>query len=122
MTVLLKILCGLLAVWVAMTVMVVVSMPEREIAFLGMILTGPVATAVVLFIDILCPLVFIYAVLKKISWGAVFGLAYNGVFFLNSVLSLVLFLDKFGNAIYFPLVASAIFIAIIFKERKYFAQ
>ena len=116
MTVLLKILCGLLAVWVAMTVMVVVSMPEREIAFLGMILTGPVATAVVLFIDILCPLVFIYAVLKKISWGAVFGLAYNGVFFLNSVLSLVLFLDKFGNAIYFPLVASAIFIAIIFTH------
>jgi len=117
---LLKVLSVLLILWVAMTIAVSLSMPEREIAFFGMILTGSPATTVVVVLDILCPLIFVYAALKKISWGAVFGLAYNGIFFLNCLLSLLLFMEIFGNAIYFPLIASAIFIAIIFKERKYF--
>jgi hypothetical protein len=118
----LKVLSVLLTLWVAMTIAVTVSMPDREIAFFGVMLKGSLATMTVVVLDILCPLVFIYAAFKRLGWGAIFGIAYNGIFFLNCVLSLFLFMGKFGDAIYFPLVASAIFLAIIFKDRKYFVE
>ena len=117
----LKILAVVLVLWVAMSVSVVITMPEREIAFFGLLLKGVPATFVVLLLDVVSPLVFLYAIWKKLKWGANFGMLYNGIFILNNVVALFMFKEVFGNAIYFPLIASTIFFSIIFKERRFFA-
>lgn len=117
----LKILSVVLLLWVLMTISVVITMPDREIAFFGWLLKGSPAIIIVLLLDVVSPLVFLYAVWKKLRWGASFGMLYNGIFILNSVIALFVFKEVFGNAIYFPLIASVIFFAIIFKERKFFS-
>lgn len=117
----LKVLFVVLLLWVMMTIAVLISMPEREIAFFGMLLKGMPATAVVLLLDIISPLLFLYTAWRRIKWGAMFGMLYNGIFIINNLVALFLFAEVFGNGIYFPLVASIIFFSVIFKERKYFS-
>ena len=117
---LLKILSIILLLWIMMSTAVLITMPEREIAFFGLLLKGVSAMAVVLLLDIISPLIFLYSMWKKLSWGAKFGMFYNGIFILNSIVILIIFREVFGNAVYFPLIAIIIFFAIIYKERKYF--
>lgn len=119
--ILLKILAILLALWAAMSIAVLVTMPERQIPFFGVMLQAPASALVVALLDVLSPLAFLYALWRRLRWGATFGMAYNGVFILNGVFTLVLFRDVFGNAAYPPLVASVLFFAIIYRQRNYFA-
>ena len=119
---LLKVLFVMLVLWVAMSVMVLVTMPEREIAFLGLLLSGTAGALVVIVLDVLCPLAFLVAAWRRLGWGAAFGIFYNGVFILNNLIALLLFREKFGNGIWFPLVASLIFVGIIVRERRYFRR
>ena len=116
----LKILSVLLLLWAAMSVAVLVTSPERQIAFYGFLLKGTQSAIIILLIDVISPLIFLYALWNKLKWGAIFGMAYNGVFILNNIIALFMFKDIFGNGIYFPLVISSIFFSIIYKERKYF--
>jgi len=117
----LKILSIVLFLWVIMSAAVLVMMPEREITFFGFLLTGSGAAIVVILLDIISPLLFIYTVFKKINWGANFGMLYNGIFILNSIIAFFTFREVFGNALYFPLFASIIFFYIIYRERNYFS-
>ena len=119
--ILLKILFVVLLLWAMMSIAVIITMPEREIAFFGLLLKGISGNAIVLLLDVIAPLVLVYSMLKRLHWGATFGMLYNGVFILNNIVALFMFRDIFGNGIYFPLIASIIFFTIIFKERKYFA-
>ena len=119
--ILLKILFVVLLLWVMMTIAVSFSMPDRQIAFYGMLLKGLPATIVVLLLDIIAPIVFLYAMWNKFKWGALFGMLYNGIFIINCLIALILFKEVFGDGIYFPLIASIIFFSVIFKERRYFA-
>ncbi len=116
----LKILSIVLLLWAIMSINVLFMMPNREIAFFGFMLSGVAAKIVVLLLDFISPLVFLFASWKRLKWGAKFGMLYNGIFILNSVIAFFLFKDVFGNAIYFPLVASIIFFYIIYKERNYY--
>ena len=118
----LKVLNILLGLWVAMTIAVTVSMPDREIAFYGLILVGFPGLAVVIVLDILCPAIFIVSTIKRRRWGAKFGLTYNAVFLVNCLVSLWLFSDIFGNGVYFPFVMSILFLVLIYKERAYFSS
>ncbi len=117
----LKILSVVLFLWAAMSIAVLVTMPEREIAFFGFLLKGTSSAIVILLLDFISPLLFLYAMWKKLKWGANFGMFYNGIFILINVIALFTFKEVFGNAIYFPLTASIVFFCIIFKERNYFS-
>lgn len=116
----LKILFIVLLLWAGMSVSVLVMMPKREIAFFGLMLRGTGAAIVVLLLDFISPLLFLYAMWRRLKWGANFGMLYNGIFILNSIVALFTFRAEFGNAIYFPLISSTIFFYIIYRERKYF--
>lgn len=120
LTLSLKILSVVLLLWTAMTVMVLITMPEREIAFYGLLLTGTPGIIVVTILDIISPILFLYAAWNKLQWGAKFGMLYNGIFILNIIIAWFMFSENFGNAIYFPLIASSIFFLVIYKERNYF--
>ena len=117
----LKILSIVLLLWAVMSIAVLVMVPEREIAFFGFLLTGTAGAIVVLILDFISPLLFLYAMWKKLKWGANFGMLYNGIFILNSIVALFTYREVFGNAIYFPLIASMIFFYIIYIERSYFS-
>jgi len=117
----LKILSIILLLWAAMSVAVLVMMPDRKIAFFGFLLTGTNANIVVLILDFISPLLFLYAMWNKIKWGANFGMLYNGIFILNNLVALFTFKEVFGNSIYFPLIVSLIFFFIIYRERSYFS-
>ena len=117
----LKILSVVLFLWAVMAIAVLVMMPERRIAFFGFMLTGTAAAIVVLLLDFISPLLFLYAMWKKLKWGVNFGVFYNGIFILNTVVALFTFREVSGNAIYFPLITSAIFIHIIYWEQNYFS-
>jgi hypothetical protein len=105
-----------------MSIAVLFMMPEREIVFFGVFLSGKESMIIVLLLDCISPLVFIFSAWKKLKWGANFGMIYNGVFILNNVVALFLFRDVFGNGIYFPLILSTIFFYIIYINRKYFSE
>ena len=117
----LKILSIVLFLWAAMSIAVLVTSPEREIAFFGFLLKGTASAIVIVLLDFISPLLFLYAMWKKLKWGANFGMLYNGIFILNSIVALFTFKEVFGNAIYYPLIASIIFFCIIFRERNYFS-
>ena len=76
----LKILSVVLFLWAVMSIAVLVMMPERRIAFFGFMLTGTSAAIVVLLLDFISPLLFLYAMWKKLKWGANYGMFYNGIF------------------------------------------
>lgn len=118
----LKFLLVILLLWAAMSVAVSVTMPERQIAFFGFLLSGVSATTVVLMLDFISPLIFIYAMWKRLKWGANFGMLYNGIFILNNIIALFTFKEIFGNGIYFPLIASLLFFYIIYSQRAYFRK
>ncbi len=117
----LKILSIVLLLWAAMSVATLVMMPGREIAFFGLLLTGTSGAIVVLLLDFISPLLFLFAAWNKLTWGARFGMLYNGIFILNNIVALFTFREVFGNAIYFPLIASTVFFYIIFRKRDYFS-
>ena len=117
----LRILSIVLFLWAVMSIAVLVTSPEREIAFFGFLLKGTSSAIVVVLLDCISPLLFLYAMWNKLKWGAKFGMLYNGIFILNSIVALFTLKEVFGKAIYFPLIASIIFFCIIFRERKYFS-
>jgi len=117
----LKILAIILMLWVAMSTATITMMPEREITFFGLLLKGTPAITIVLLLDVVSPLVFLYAVWKKLNWGANFGMLYNGIFVLNNLMAFFMFRDVFGNAMYFPLIAGTLFFLVIYKNRNYFS-
>ena len=116
----LKVLCIVLSLWALMTISVVVMMPEREIAFFGMMLKGSAAAIPVLILDVISPFVFVVAAIKKLKWAASFGMLYNGIFILNTIFAIILFSEVFGNTAYFPLLLSSIFFFVIYRQRSYF--
>jgi hypothetical protein len=117
----LKILSIVLILWALMSVSVLFTMPDRKIAFFGLLLTGLSANIVVLLLDLISPLLFIYALWNRLKWGANFGMLYNAVFILNNIMALFTFREVFGNGIYFPLIASLIFFFIIYRHKNYFS-
>ena len=117
----LKFLSVVLLLWAAMSVVGLMAAQGRQVPFFGVLLDGTAASTVILLLDYISPLLFIFAALKRLKWGAKFGMLYNGIFILNNLIAIFLYLDVFGNGIFFPLIASTLFFFIIYRERGYFA-
>ena len=117
----LKFLSVVLLLWAALSVVGLMVAQGRQVPFFGVLLDGTAAATVIVLLDFISPLLFIFAAWKRLKWGAKFGMLYNGIFILNNLIALFLFLDVFGNGIYFPLLASTLFLIIIYRERGYFS-
>jgi len=117
----LKFLVAVLTLWAAMSVVGLAAIHERQVPFFGVLLTGTAAATVIVLLDIFSPLLFIYASLQRLKWGAKFGMFYTGIFILNNLMALFTFIDVFGNGIYFPLIASILFFSIMYRERGYYS-
>lgn len=96
---------------------------ENGLPLFGTYVHGAAAAVVVLLLDIIGPIVFLFALWNRKSWAAKWALAYIGIFILNSAVALLTLRDELGlPQILVPTIASMIFLAVIHWKRDYFRQ
>ena len=119
----LKILAVVFVLWSVGAVMNLPNLQENGLPLFGTFIYGMSATLVVLLLDIIGPITFLFALWNRKSWAAIWAFAYIGLFVLNSTVALFTVREEFGlPQILGPTVASLVFLAIIFWKRDYFAK
>lgn len=117
----LKILSVIMLLWMVGAVMNAPNLMEGGLPLLGVFVTGSVALTVVLILDIIGPLLFLYALWTRKSWGPKWAATYMGLFVLNSIVAFFTVRDALGTPqVLVPALASLIFLAIILWKRDYF--
>lgn len=119
----LKILAGVLVLWAVGSVMNMPNLFENGLPVLGVFIYGFAALLVVLLLDIIGPLTFLYALWNRKSWAAKWAYTYIGIFILNGAVAFFTVREQLGlPQIVVPVVASMIFLAVIYWKRDYLAQ
>lgn len=118
----LKILSVLMALWAVGAVMNLPNLMDGGLPLFGVFVGGTVALLVVLVLDILGPLLFLYALWTRKSWGPNWAALYMGIFILNSVVAFFTVRAELGlPQILVPTVATLLFLAVIRSKQDYFS-
>ena len=119
----LKILFVVFILWSIGSVMGISARYELGLPFFGVWVTGIVAGLIVLILDIVAPITFLFALWKRLSWGSTFALFYIAIFILNSIVAFFIFREQLGlTQILIPTIANIVFFAVIYKKRRYFER
>ena len=119
----LKILFVVFILWLVGTVMNLPNLFDNGLPLFGTFVYGITAALVVLLLDIIGPVTFLFALWNRKSWAAKWAFAYIGIFSLNSTVALFTVREELGlPQILVPTIASLIFLAVIFWKRNYFKQ
>ena len=117
----LKILFVLLVLWVIGSVMAISERSVSGLPFFGMYLYGNSAGLIVLLLDIVGPLTFLFALWNRKAWGPTFAFSYIGIFILNGIVAFYTFREQLGiPQILIPTFVNVIYFAVIYKTRGYF--
>jgi hypothetical protein len=96
---------------------------ENGLPLLGRFVHGLSAFLVVLLLDFIGPAVFLYALWNRKPWGPKWAFFYIGLFIINGLIALLTVRDQLGlMQILVPDFVCAIFLAVIFWKRAYFAR
>jgi hypothetical protein len=118
----LKVLSIVMGLWAIGSAMNLPNLMANGLPVLGAFVLGFGAFLVVLFLDFVGPLVFLYALLNRKRWGVAWAFFYIGLFIFNGIVALLTVSDQLGLAqILVPNFASLLFLAVIFWKRSYFA-
>lgn len=118
----LKSLSVVMVFWAVGSVMNLPNLMENGLPLFGRFVYGGAAFGVVLLLDIIGPLVFLFALWTRKPWAAKWAFAYLGIFILNGVFAFFTVREQLGvPQILVPTVASGVFFAIIYWKRSYFA-
>ena len=118
----LKIIFVVFVLWSIGSVLGISTRFELGLPFFGVFVYGIIAVLIVLLLDIVAPLTFLFALWNKKSWAVRFALSYIVIFILNSVVANFTVRDQLGLLpILIPLIAKIIFLIVIYKTRNYFA-
>jgi hypothetical protein len=119
----LKTLSVVFILWSVGAVANLPNLMENGLPLLGTFVYGSSAVLIVSFLDILGPLVFLFALWTRKPWAAKWAFTYIGLFVLNSIVALFTVRAELGvPQIMGPTIASLIFLAIIYWKRDYFNQ
>ena len=119
----LKILFVVFVLWLVGSVMNLPNLFENGLPLFGNFVYGMTAALIVLLLDIIGPVTFLFALWNRKSWAAKWAFAYIGIFILNSVVALFTVREDLGlDQILVPTIASLIFLAVIFWKRDYFKR
>lgn len=119
----LKILFVVFILWSVGAVVNLPNLYENGAPLIGNFVYGISAALMVLFFDLIGPLVFLFALWNRKSWAAEWAFAYIGLFILNSTVALFTVREELGlPQLLVPTIASLIFLAVIFWKRNYFKQ
>jgi len=117
----LKVLLVVMVLWAIGSAMNLPILMEHGLPVMGTFVHGIGAFLVVLFLDFIGPLVFIYALWNRKSWGVKWASFYIGLFVINGIFALLTVSNQLGFAqILVPNFASLVFLAVIFWKRSYF--
>ena len=118
----LKILFCVMLLWSLGSVMNLPNLMANGLPLFGVFVTGIAAFLVVLLLDLIGPLGFLYGLWKRKQWAPNWAFTYIGVFVLNALVALVSVREQLGLAqILVPIIASLIFAAVIYWQRQYFS-
>jgi len=117
----LKILSVVLILWAIGAVMNLPNLLENGLPLFGVFVYGVLAVLVVLLLDIIGPITFLFALWNRTSWGPKWAFTYLGIFILNSAVAFFTAREQLGlPQILISTVASIIFFAVIYWKRGYF--
>ncbi len=117
----LKILFVVFIFWMVGAVMNLPNLIENGLPLFGTFVYGRTAALVVLLLDIIGPIMFLFALWNRKSWAAIWALAYIGLFILNNTVAFFTVREELGMPqILVPTAVGLIFLALIFWQRDYF--
>ena len=117
----LKILFVVLIIWTLGSIFAISMRYKLGLPFLGVFVYGIAAVLIVLILDIISPIIFLFALWNGKSWAALFALTYIAFFIFNSTIAFFIFREKLGLIqILIPTIANIIFFSVIYKTRSYF--
>lgn len=119
----LKILFVVFILWLVGAVMNLPNLMENGLPLFGSFVFGMSAALIVLLLDILGPMIFLFALWTRKSWAPKWALGYIGFFILNNTVALFTVRAELGlPQIVGPTIAGLVFLAVIFWKRRYFDQ
>ncbi len=117
----LKILFVVFVLWTTGSLLNLSSLYQSGLPLLGVFVYGAPAALVAIFLDVIGPLTFLYALWNRKSWAAKWAFFYIGLFILNSTVALFTVREELGlPQILVPTIASTIFFIVIYRRRAYF--
>jgi hypothetical protein len=119
----LKILFVVFILWLVGSVMNLPNLFQNGLPLFGKYVYGMTAAIIVLLLDIIGPVTFLFALWNRKSWAPIWAFAYIGIFILNSTVALFTVREELGLPhLLVPTIASFVFLAVIFWKRNYFKQ
>ena len=119
----LKILFFVFIFWTVGAIVNTPNLYTNGLPLFGVFVYGATAIMVVLLLDIIGPMTFLYALWNRKSWATVWALSYISVFILNSVVALFTVREQLGlPQILIPMIASVIFFITIYLSKSYFIK
>ncbi|WP_142784123.1 hypothetical protein [Changchengzhania lutea] len=117
----LKILFVVFILWSIGAVLNLPNLFESGLPLFGIFVHGIVASLIVLFLDIIGPIIFLFGLWNRKPWAPVWAFFYIGFFILNNTVAFFTVREQLGLVqILIPIVASVIFIIVIYTKRSYF--
>lgn len=118
---LLKVVFVLFVLWAIGSLFAISTRYNEGLPLFGVFVYGIIASFIVVLLDLVAPVIFLFALWNRKSWAASFAFFYIGVFILNSIVAIFTVRNKLGLVpILIPLIANIIFFIIIFIKRNYF--
>ena len=119
----LKILSGVFVLWVVGAALNLSGLMANGLPLFGKFVFGVAVLPLVIYVDVIGPLVFLFALWTRKSWGVKWAFAYNGLFILNNTIAFSTLREILGlPQILVPTLVSALFLAVIFWQRGYLAK
>ena len=117
----LKILFVVFILWSVGSVLNAPNLYKSGLPLFGVFVYGVTAILIALLLDIVGPMIFLYALWNRKSWAAIWALSYISAFILNSTVAFFTVREQLGLVqILIPTIASVIFFIVIYKKRSYF--
>ena len=117
----LKVLFVVFVLWTIGSIFAIPTRYNLGLPFLGVFVYGILALLIVLILDIIAPITFLFALWNRKSWAALFALSYITFFIFNSIIAFFIFREQLGLIqILIPTIANLIFFIVIYKTRSYF--
>ncbi len=119
----LKILFGVLVFWTFGSIMGLSMRYESGLPFFGIYVYGIIAGLVVVLLDIMAPLTFLFGIWTRKSWAPKFAFTYMSIFTLNGVVAFFMYREQLGlMQILLPTIVNIVFMGVIYSSRDYFKQ
>ena len=117
----LKFVFVLSIIWIIGTFFAIPIKFQQGLPFFGMYLFGISVIPIMLFLDIIGPIIFLIGTLKRKLWAVKIATIYILIFVLNTIVALFTVREQFGIIpLSIPAIVYTVFLYIIIKNKNYY--